>query len=527
MRIGILDAVILVVYLVVTAFIGFWVARKEKKTTHDYFLAGSLLPWYAVGFSMVASSISTEQFIGEVGFAYTHGLAVANWEWLNFPALTVLIWVFTPFYIRRRIMTMPEFLERRYGVASRTIFALLTILSYAVVNLALVLYGGALALNYVFGIPIGVWVAGLAFVTGVYTVYGGLSSVAWTDMFQCVLLLLGGMMIFVLGVLKVEGGWQAIISTGDRAHLILPASHPQLPWTAMVALAISTNVWYFCSNQYINQRCLGAKDEWHAKMGSVLCGFLGILLALCVSFPGLIAHAMNPNLDDPNKAYPYLVTTLLPPSLQGLIMAALISAIMSTISSLVNSTATVFTIDVYQRFRRTKASEAHLISVGRYAGTVVLLVGVACVPLVQMWKHIFAYCQEVWVLLAAPTVAVFVVGVMWRRASSAAATAVMATSFPLAAVPFVQKLHPFLPGPFANILVLGLPALGLCVALMVVISVFTQAPAPEKTEGFVWSFAMLKLPPEVAAAKSRWYQRVGFWWLLMVGSFVVIYAVFW
>lgn len=527
MNLGMLDVVILVVYLVVVLAIGFWVGRREKETCRDYFLAGSRLPWYAVGFSMVASSISTEQFMGEVGYAYSHGLAVANWEWLVFPALTLLIWIFTPLFIRFHVTTMPEFLERRYGVGSRTIFALLTIASYAIVNLALVLYSGALALNYVFGVHIAVWVVLLALLTGAYTVYGGLSSVVWTDVFQCILLLAGGLLIFVLGLNSIDGGWSTIVGEGDRAHLILPADHPDLPWTAMLAVALVSGTWYYCTNQYINQRCLGAKDEWHAKMGMVLCAFLGILLALAVTIPGLIAYAINPNLDDPNTAFPYLVTTLVPPSLQGLILAALISAIMSTISSLVNSTATVFTVDIYQRFFAKDAPEARLIAVGRYAGVVVLLVGVGCVPLVGLWKHIFAYCQEVWVLIAGPTVAVFLVGVLWRRATSAAATFTMALSFPLALIPFIQKLHPFLPGFLANIYVLGGVVFLVCIVLVVLVSLFTR-PRTWATEDVpCWSPAMLRLPEATALEHGAWYKRVGFWWALVGLAYVVLYASLW
>ncbi len=527
MKLGYLDLVILVSYLVVVASIGFWVGRREKKTSRDYFLAGSRLPWYAIGFSMVASSISTEQFIGEVGFAYSHGLAVANWEWLIFPALTLLIWVFTPFFIRHSVTTMPEFLERRYGPASRTIFALLTIASYAMVNLALVLYSGGLALSEIFGIPLPVGVLLLALATGAYTIYGGLSSVVWTDVFQCVLLLLGGLFIFVLGMNQVEGGWAAILGEGDRAHLILPADHPELPWTSMIVLALVTNVWYYCTNQYINQRCLGAKNEWHAKMGMVFCGFLGLLLALAVTFPGLIAYALNPNLEDPNTAYTYLVTTLIPPSLQGILLAVLISAIMSTISSLVNSTATVFTIDIYQRFVNKDALQDRLIVIGRYTGAAVLATGVLCVPLVGMWEHIFAYCQEVWVLLAGPTAAVFLLGVFWRRATAAAATVTMATSFPLMVVPYLQKIHPFLPESLENILVFGGVVFVFCVLLMVGVSLVSQRTESRDRKELIWTVSMLRLPAALEGQYSAWYQRVGLWWLVVGSIYCAIYLLFW
>lgn len=522
-RLGVLDSVILLAYLVIVALIGFYVARREKKTTEEYFLAGFNVPWYAIGLSMVASSISTEQFIGEVGYAYTYGLAVANWEWLNFIALSVLIWIFIPFYVRGKVTTMPEFLERRYGPAPRAIFAWLTVISYAIVNLPLVLYGGGVALNYIFGTDI-FWAAViLAVLTGAYTVYGGLASVVWTDVFQCVLLLIGGLLIFFLGFHRV--GWEAIRSTGERAHLILPASHPELPWTAMLAVAISTNVWYFCTNQYINQRCLAARDEWHAKMGVILCGFLGVLLGLSVAVPGLIAHAIDPNLQDPNQAYPFLVTRLLPVALRGIILAALVSAIMSTISALVNSTSTVFTIDIFRQVFGRNMSEARLITVGQWCGVFTLIIGIACVPVVGLWKHIFQYCQEIWVLLAGPTVAVFVVGVFWPRANSKAATITLATSFPLVALVYIQKVHPFLPKPIDNFYVFGLFVLPASILLMIVISLVTSPPPPEKAYGLLWRPAMLRLP---ATALARpWYQSIVLWWALFIAMFVAIYTWLW
>jgi SSS family solute:Na+ symporter len=525
MRFGPLDTIILALYLVIVAFIGFRVGRKEKETTRDYFLAGSRLPWFAIGFSMVASSISTEQFIGEVGFAYSYGLAVVNWEWLNFPALSLLIWLFVPFYIRGKITTMPEFLERRFGLAPRTIFAILTILTYTVVNLALVLYGGGLALNYIFNIPVWFWVVLLVTVTGAYTVYGGLTSVVWTDVFQAILLLCGGLTIFGIGIHKV--GWDSMLSTGDRAHLILPANHPAVPWPALIALALSTNIWYFCTNQYINQRVLGAKDEWHAKMGVVFSGFLGIFLGLSVAFPGLIAYALNPNLSDPNQAYPFLITELLPPVLQGLLLAALVSAIMSTISSLVNSTATVFTIDIYQRFSKNQRSEKHFVRVGQFAGAGVLLLGMVCVPLVQLWEHIFAYVQEIWILLAGPTVAVYLVGILWRKATNTAATITMALSFPLAVIPFVQKIYPFLPDPISNIFVLGVFVLIGSLILMVIISIFSKSESYEKIKDLYFKKSMFRLPPELAGLRKRWYQRIGVWWVVYVAIFIMIYIILW
>ncbi|HIJ72861.1 MAG TPA: sodium/solute symporter [Candidatus Hydrogenedentes bacterium] len=527
MRLGLFDTAVLIAYLFIVALIGFIAGRREKKTARGYFLAGSRLPWYAIGLSMVASSISTEQFIGEVGFAYSHGLAVANWEWAVFPALTVFLWILVPLYIRGRITTMPEYLERRFGVGVRTIFAVLTIISYAIVNMALVLYSGGLALNHIFNIPFMWCVVLLAAVTGAYTIYGGLSSVVWTDAFQCALLLLGGLFIFVRGLWAVDGGLTAILAGGDRAHLILPADHPELPWTAMLTLATSTCIWYYGTNQYINQRVLGAKNEWHAQMGVVFCGFLGVFLALAVSFPGMIAYAMDPLLEDPDTAYPYLVLRLVPKSLQGLLLAALLGAIMSTISSLLNSTATVYTIDIHQRFIRPNASHAQLIRAGRFAALITMLVGVACVPLTSMWKHIFAYCQEVWVLMAGPVVAVFLVGAFWKEATNAAAITVMLLCFPLITLPYLQRTFPFLPGPFANILVLGGLVFVASVILMVAVSLATPARKKTGLDNTIWTKSMLVLPRETAGRRLPLVNSRVFWWVVVGLIYGAIYVYFW
>jgi len=290
-ELSLLDYAVFILYLVLVVAIGFWVARREKTSAREYFLAGNKLPWFAIGASLIASSVSTEQFIGEVGFAYRYGIAVANWEWSVFPAMTLMMLFFVPFYLRRRISTMPEWLEHRFGPSSRFTFAVITILSYVFINLAGVLYAGGLALHAIFGINLWWAIVVLAVVAGAYTVAGGLASVVWTDLLQAILLLGGGLLVFFLGLREI-GGWEVLRGAGDRAHLMLPASHPELPWTGMLVLCLSTNLWYYATNQYINQRVLGAKDEWNARAGVIFAGFLGIFLTLAVCFPGLIAYAV-------------------------------------------------------------------------------------------------------------------------------------------------------------------------------------------------------------------------------------------
>ena len=433
MALSFTDYVVFITYLVAVIVIGLWVARREKHGGDDYFLAGRTLPWYAIGFSMVASSISTEQFIGAVGFAYLHGMAVANWEWGIFPAITIMLVVFIPFYVRRQIRTMPEFLERRFGPSTRAIFAVISVLSYVFINLAGVLYAGGLALHAIFDVNLWMAICLLATVAGVYTIVGGLAAVVWTDILQAILLLGGGLLVFVLGVQEVEGGWGAIRGTGERAHLILAADHPELPWTGMLVLFFSTNIWYYSTNQYINQRVLGAKNEWHARAGMLFTAFLGLFLALAVCFPGMIARQLFPELADPDQAYPLVVSQLIGPlgyGIRGLVFAGLIGAITSTIDSLVNSTSTILTLDVVKRFWRRDLSDAQIIRWGRVISGIVLAVGVAWTPVVGQWGSIFSYFQDCWVFLAVPITVVFVAALFWRRSNTPAASITLLLSPP-------------------------------------------------------------------------------------------------
>jgi SSS family solute:Na+ symporter len=524
MHLSRLDSVAFIGYMAAVVAIGLWVSRKEKQTALDYFLAGDSLPWFAIGFSLIASSISTEQFIGEVGFAYRYGLAVSNWEWGVFPALTIMMVFFVPFYIRRRIATMPEYLEHRFGLTTRVIFAVITVLSYAFINLAGVLYSGGLALHAMFGINLWLAVAILALVTGIYTTAGGLAAVVWTDVLQAVLLLGGGLLVFFLGLERV-GGWSEIAGQGDRAHLILPADHPELPWTGMAVLFFSTNVWYYATNQYINQRVLGAKNEWHARAGILFAAFLGIFLTLAVCFPGLIAYRLFPNLEDPDQAYPRLLSELIGPlgfGIRGLVFAGLIGAIMSTVDSLANSCSTVLTIDFYKRCWNKEAGEKQMIRFGRWASAAIFLVGVLWTPVVGSWGSIFAYFQECWFFMAVPVVVVFVSAILWKRSNNFAASSTLLLCIPMTLLPFV--LHQ---------LDIDYNAFNMAGLLLLPVSLFHVttaylAPRPSKAvERWLWKPAMFRLPPEITEAGYRWYENLALWWILLLAVFVALYVALW
>lgn len=520
---GPFDLTVFAAYFVAALAIGFWAGRRKKESSRDFFLTSGTLSWAVIGFSTIGASLSTEQLVGVVGYAYTHGMAVANWEWLNFFGYSLLIGVFLPVYLRNRVVTMPEFLELRYSVAVRRMYAVISVISYVFINLAGVIFSGAYLLEQMLGIPLQAGIWGLAILSGTLTVYGGMSSVAWTQVFQSALLIGGGLLVFFLGLTEVPGGWQAVVGTGERAHLILPASDPELPWTAMVVLALSTGPWYFCTNQYINQNSLGAKDEWHARMGIVLACFLGVFTALAYIFPGMVAYALRPDLATGDEALPFLIKTVIPAGLRGLILAGLCGAIMSTIQALINSSATILTVDLYKGFYRRRASEAELIRFGRWSGVAILIVGALWAPVVMSFGNIFSYFQECWFLIAAPIMAIFLLAVFWRRATATAAAWTLALCFPMFVLPYWLRMA----GVEMNAFNIAGIVYVASITCMVLLSLATPPPNPESVDRVIWSRAVMRLPRAIVASGYPIYRRVGLWWALTVGMFVALYIAYW
>ena len=330
----------------------------------------------------------------------------------------------------------------------------------------------------------------LAAFTGLYTIIGGMSSVAWTDTFQCVLLLAGGLAVFGIGLAHVPGGWADC--SPDAGTAPDPRVKGSVPAVAgVVLLALSTNVWYCCTNQFYVQSCLGAKSRWHGQMGVLLTAFLGPVLTLCCAFPGYIARdllnlgLLSPlplgegGVPDANAALPHLVSQFIGPGLKGFVVAGVLAAIMSTVSAVVNATATVFTIDLFQRWFQPGAGEAQLVRVGRIAGGVTLLVATPLSFVAMKYKYIFVYSQNAWSILAIPITLAFTFGVLWKRTTAAAATATFVLVLPFVAVPFVLGDSSWLTVPgvragapfYVRLLALGL----LAIALMVVV----RSHAPE------------------------------------------------
>lgn len=562
-----IDLLICLAYLVAVVAVGFFSSRRQQASVSGYFQADHRLPWYAIGFSIVAAGISSEQFVGEMGYAYKLGMPVANWEWLVLPGLSALLWIFVPLYVRNRISTMPEYLERRFGPRARTLYALLTIASYVLVNFALVFYTGGFALERMWGINRVVAVWGLALVTGAYTVYGGLTAVAWTSSLQCVLLLGGGLYVFFAGLAAIHWDVGAMLGAGQQAHLFTPADH-EVPWTALVVLTLSTNVWYYATNQYINQRCLAARNEWHARMGVLFSAGLQLLIPFATCFPGMIYRVLNPALENPDATYPMVVAAVVPAGLRGLVVAAILSAIMSTVSGLVNSTSTIVTLDLVQRGPGREWSEAKLVRVGRWSGALALLIGAGFAPIVMKWQNIFRYAQDIWAPMAAPIVVVFLAGALWAGATERGALACLWLA--VLSVPFVlakailadANLH-FLPTNLENPMVLagavalisvtvmislsGNGGLGRRVFLAAVVSGLILALGAVSPSALalvllgasvalvlplmltrstaranLWDRSMLR-----CSSPSQWFASLWLWWFVLAAILVGIYVKFW
>jgi SSS family solute:Na+ symporter len=395
---------------------------------------------------------------------------------------------------------------------------------YLVINLPLVLYSGGFVIHEVFGVPLHLAIWALVLAAGSYTIFGGMSAVAWVDLFNGALLIGGGLLVFFLGVSAVPGGLPAIIGTGDRAHLMLPANHPELPWTGMLAVAFVMSGYYYSTNQFITQRCLSAKTVWDGKMGVILAGFLAIPLALAVTWPGMIAYALNPGLDNPDAAYPYLISTLIPIGFRGLVFAVLIGAIMSTLDSLVNSTSSLLTLDIHKAHLRKGASDRQLVTFAQLSGAGILVFGALWSPMVGKFGSIFAYAQDCWALMLAPVMAVFVLALFWKRMSRTAAIAVLFSSFPMLLIVFLRELF----GILAGFNIFNLSAIAFLVFLGVGagISLVTPDPASPAPDT-LWRPELLRVPEGERPAGDPLWKRIGFWYSVLVGCFVVIYAVFW
>src|SRR5438132_8769926 len=441
------DLVIIGIYFLVVFAIGFYFARKERTST-DYFLAGRDIGWFAIGASLFVSNISTEHFIGLAGSGATSGLAVGHFEWLACLILLILGWVFVPFYLRSNVFTMPEFLERRFNRNCAVYLASISIIAYVFTKISVHLYAAAVVLERVVGwSPLTAAVV-LVVATGIYTIAGGLAAVIYTDLVQTLILIAGAVILTFVGLDRVGGfaGLRAAVPT-NYFHMIKPMTDSEFPWTGIFFGAPILGIWYWCTDQVIVQRVLSARDEGHAKAGTIFAGFLKILPVFILVLPGLIAFALYPQLfkiengqvTNGDIAYPTLVVNLLPRGLVGLMIAALLAALMGAMSAVFNSASTMVTLDFYQKLRPA-ASERQLVNFGRLATAIMVILGILWVPFIRLLSaQLYIYLQSVQPYISPPIAVCFIFGILWPRVNGAGAISSLLTGFVMGAVRFIYE----------------------------------------------------------------------------------------
>ena len=446
-----LDWIIIAAYFVVLAAIA-WRSSKHTATTAEYFLAGRNLPWFVVGCSLLASNIGSEHIVGLAGNGATSGMAMAHWE-LHAWIMLLLGWVFVPFYYRSGVFTMPEFLERRFDARSRWTLSVVSLVAYVFTKVSVTVYAGAVVfmtlLPDTFGSPENAfWVGAFTTVvlTGIYTVVGGLRAVAYTEVAQTGLLLFGSVFITIFGLQQL-GGWSelktALSARADQFALWRPLSDPNFPWLGIMIASPIVGIWYWCTDQYIVQRTLAAKSLREARRGAIFGAFLKVLPVFIFLVPGLIGYALHTKgvIQIPAKAdgsmngdmvFPTMVASLLPAGLRGIVVAGLLSALMSSLASLFNSCATLFTVDIYEKLRPGRP-EKELVRVGRIATGVVVGCGVIWIPVMKLVSSggLYQYLQSVQGYLAPPITATFLLGLFFKRINARGAFAGLVTGFVL------------------------------------------------------------------------------------------------
>jgi SSS family solute:Na+ symporter len=513
-----LDWTVLLTYFGILVAITAWSIRQKQRSSADYFLASRHVGWFVIGASIFASNIGSEHLVGLAGAGAESGVAMAHYE-LHAWCILVLGWVFVPFYERSLVFTMPEFLEKRYSPASRWFLSVISLVAYVFTKVSVGLYAGGVVFNVLFpddffpGVINNFWLGALGVLaaTGLYTVAGGMRAVVYTETLQTLVMILGSATILVIGLTKL-GGWGRLyeLSGSEYFNLWKPHSHPDFPWTGMLIGAPVVGLWYWCTDQYIVQRTLTARDERSARRGCIFASYLKILPVFLFIVPGMIAYAFHRSFaengilqlpTDPatsqllyNQAFPLLVKTVLPAGLRGLVVGGLLAALMSSLASAFNSSSTLFTVDIYKKLH-PGASEQMLVRVGRVATTVMVLLSIAWVPLIDgISGTLYKYLQSVQAYIAPPIFAVFFLGIFFKRVNASGALAGLVGGFALGMARLAAELNrvslagTFLEG-FAtlNFLHFCVFLLVVSVAIVVGVSSLTPPPAEQKLSGLTYA----------------------------------------
>ena len=538
-----------------------YVAMQKNENSGDYFLGGRDATWIAIGTSIFASNIGSEHLIGLAGSGAASGMAMAHWEIQGWMIL-ILAWVFVPFYERSQVMTMPEFLERRYNSTSRSILTGISLISYVMTKVAVTVYAGGLVFQQVFGIKEmwGIdffWIAaiGLVLITALYTIIGGMKSVLYTSVLQTPILLLGSAIILFLGF-KALGGWEQMMQAcdvtpnyegaqGTMIHLMRDNSDPQYPWLGALVGSAVIGFWYWCTDQFIVQRVLSGKNEREARRGTIFGAYLKLLPVFLFLIPGMIAFALAKNqievngevftLSTPDAAFPTLVSKLLPAGVKGLVVCGILAALMSSLASLFNSSAMLYTIDFHKRvFPNT--SEKQLVVIGQIATVVIVVLGILWIPVMRsVGDVLYNYLQDVQSVLAPGIASAFLLGICWKRTSAQGGmwgllsgliiglTRLGAKVYYSNVADASDNLFKYLFFDLNWLFFCGWMLLFCCV-VVVVVSLCTKAPDPEKIKGLVFGTST---PEQIEATRQSWNKWDIIHTAIILGLTVAFYWYFW
>ncbi len=519
-----------------------WWSSKKQDTTEDYFLAGRNIGWFAIGASLFASNIGSEHIVGLAGQGTSSGMAMAHWE-LHAWVMIMLAWVFVPFYYRSGVYTMPEFLEKRFGSSTRWILSIASLIAYVFTKVSVTVYAGAMVFDALlpemsftlFNLTVGpFWIGAITMVimTGIYTVFGGLRAVLYTDTAQAFILLLGSFFITWFGLSKL-GGWSELITVckanSDNFALWRPMADPDFPWLGILIASPVIGIWYWCTDQYIVQRTLAAKNLRNARRGAIWGGFLKVWPVMIFLVPGLIGYALHQKglisiplkmvdgqeIINGDQVFPTMVSSLLPVGLRGLVVGGLLAALMSSLSSLFNSCSALFTVDIYKKLHPT-ASEALLVHVGRFVTIVIVVLGLLWIPIMPLIAKggLYKYLQSVQGYLAPPITAVFLLGLFCKRINAKGATWGLAIGF-LAGMAKLTIQGMAGAGKFTdgtmlqyigdyNFLYASGWLLVISVVVIVVVSLLTKPPSLEQIENLTYSTATDAQRKENRESWNKW-----------------------
>ncbi len=523
-----IDLIIVVVYAVIVIIFGLRFAKK-KESAEDYFLGGRRFTWALVGLSLFASNMSSSSLIGLSGAAYSTGISVYNYEWMAAVVLIFFAIFFLPYYLKSQVYTMPEFLEKRFDARSRYYFSGLTLVGTIIIDTAGSLYAGALVIQLIFP-QVEIWqaVAILAVLAGSYTIVGGLAAVVFTDAVQAVLLTIAATIVAVLSFIEIGGSWEAVksVTSPEMLGIIMPPDDSFLPWPGLLIGVPILGFYFWCTNQFMVQRVLGAKNVNHGRWGALFAGALKIPLIFIMVLPGTFARVLYPELDNPDLVFPTLMFDLLPVGIIGIVAAGLLAAIRSSIDSTLNSASTLVTMDFFRKLK-PDASQKVLTWVGRLFTFIFMILAAAWAPQIKNFPSLFSYLQNILAFISPPIVALFLTGLFWRRANGHGAFAAIIIGG-IIAILGISSTITGAENVLTQIHFLYIAGIILAVSIfvIVVVSLLTSPPDNDEIEAFIWTKKIYDSETEELKVLP-WYQNYRILSMIILSFVALMIGIFW